>query len=610
MSRCSGKMAVVLALAVALTSGTAFAVSLDALDPGRTWRLGRVRIEGNRAIGKREIRRTMLLETRPWYAVWRRPPFFDPVTLETDVERVVLLYRRQGHYRARVDYDIHVPDDGDALTVVVTVAEGPVVMVERVDVTLRGAELAPRARARLLRRLPIAAGQPFTEASYDAAVTHLLQFYRERGYARAAVTKKATVDVRATAGVVSYDVDSGPRCFFGDVTIAGAEDVAPDVVRREVVFRSGQPFRAALLDETRENLVGLHLFRTVSIVEGGEGERVDVVIRVIEQPPREVTLGVGFDSEELVRGFASWRHFNFLGGARQLGVSVRASLLERTIGATFLQPHFPVHDARTALLFSQAQEDEDPFTLDRTRVSPRIEWRLRSPYGIFVAHRFEYNTLTEVKNAVVDAFPGIAPKHSVLSGVVLGTEWTNIDDPLEPTRGAAATATVEPVGDFLGGDVSFVRLTWEGRVYGRLPGKLVGTARLRLGAADPLASSQEVPYYERFFAGGIDSVRGYDRWRVGPLIRDTPVGGRTRVEWSLEVRRPITERVAAAVFLDAGQVSVRSYDFPFGDLRYGAGIGGRYRSPIGPIGVDLGIPNDPPADDQPWRVHVNLGGTF
>jgi outer membrane protein assembly complex protein YaeT len=603
-------MAVALALAVALTSGTAFAVPLHALDPGRTWRLGRLRIEGNHAIGKREIRRAMLVETRAWYAVWRRRPFFDPVTLVTDVERVRRLYRRQGHYLARVDYDIQVPDEGDALTVVLTVTEGPVATVERVEVRLAGAELPPRTRARLLGRVPIAAGQPFTEAAYNAAVTHLLQFYRGRGYARAAVTKKAIVDVETGAAVVSYDVDSGPRCVFGDVTIAGTKDVAPDVVRREVAFRPGQPFRAALLDQTRENLVGLHLFRTVSIVEGGERERVDVAIRVIEQPPREVTLGVGFDTEELVRGFASWRHFNFLGGARQLGVSVRASQLERTIGAAFVQPHFPVHDARTALLFSLAREDEDPFTLDRTRVSPRIEWRLRSPFGIFVAHRFEYNTLTDVKNVIADAFPGIAPQHSVLSGVVFGTEWTTIDDPLEPTRGAAATATVEPVGDFLGGDVSLVRATWEGRVYGRLPAKLVGAARLRLGAADPLASSQEVPYYERFFAGGIDSVRGYDRWRVGPLIRDTPVGGRTRVEWSVEVRRPITERIAAVVFLDAGQVSVRSYDFPFGDLKYGAGIGGRYRSPIGPIGVDLGIPNDPPADDPPWRVHVSLGGTF
>ncbi len=610
MGRWSGTTTVALALVIALALGAAHAEPLDGLDLGRTWRLGRIRVAGTGTIGAREVRSVMLSETRPWYAIWRPLPVFDPVTLETDLDRIRLHYRRQGYYRARVDSDIHVPDDGDVLSVVVSVDEGPAVHVERVEVSLAGVELPVRARAKLLGGLPVVAGQRFTEAGYNAVVTYVLQFYRQRGYARAAVTKRARVDVRDEIALVSYDVDSGVACVFGDVEITGTEAVDPGVVRREVAFESGQPFRVSLLERTRENLAGLRLFRTISIVEAGEGERVDVHIRVTEQPAREVTLGVGFDTEELVRGFVAWRHFNFLGGARQLGVSVRASALEQTIGAGLLQPHFPTHDARTTLAFSQGREDEDPFTLDRTRVGPRVDWRVWEPFGLFVAHRFEYDTLSNVKNAVADAFPGIAPKDSVLSGIMLGAEWTAIDDPVEPTRGWASKASVEPVGAFLGGDVSLVRLTWEGRVYERFPGKLVGSARLRLGAADPVGSSAEVPYYERFFTGGINSVRGYDRWRVGPRIENTPVGGRTRVEWSVEVRRPITERLAAAVFLDAGQVSVRSYDFPFANLKYGAGVGGRYRSPLGPVNLDIGFPNDPPGNDQPWHVDVSLGGSF
>jgi len=145
-----------------------------------------------------------------------------------------------------------------------------------------------------------------------------------------------------------------------------------------------------------------------------------------------------------------------------------------------------------------------------------------------------------------------------------------------------------------------------------LIGKLLGSVRLRLGAADPIAGDQEIPIYERFYAGGINSVRGYGRWRVGPLIDDEPVGGRTLVETSVELRHPLplTDMFDGVVFLDSGQVSLDSWDFPFDDLQYGTGVGVRVKTPIGPLGVDFGVPIDPPPEDQPWQIHVSLGAPF
>src|SRR5581483_9623793 len=116
--------------------------------------------------------------------------------------------------------------------------------------------------------------------------------------------------------------------------------------------------------------------------------------------------------------------------------------------------------------------------------------------------------------------------------------------------------------------------------------------------------------FERFYAGGINSVRGYERWRVGPLVDDDPIGGRSVVEWSLELRHPITEQLGGALFLDAGQVSRSSFDIPFGSLRYGTGFGVRYKSPVGPLRVDLGFPVQPPDDDPRWQVHVSVGAAF
>src|SRR5207247_326248 len=254
------------------------------------------------------------------------------------------------------------------------------------------------------------------------------------------------------------------------------------------------------------NLMALRLFRTIRIDEDKSRDpRVAVRIRVIEAPRHEVRFGVGYDTEEQLRGLAGWRDYDLLGGARQLGFTARASFLRRSIGA----------------------------------------------------------------------------------------DWNWTDDLLDPTRGWVTSASVEPVGGFLGGKFSFVRLQGEGRRYQPLVADLAAAFRFRLGAEEPFGGSRDVPLFERLYAGGIGSVRGYERRHVGPLIDDDPVGGRSLVEGSAELRHPVTERLGAALFAGAGQGSLRSLGFPLDDLRYGFGFGVRYKSPVGPLRVDLGFPLEP-----------------
>jgi outer membrane translocation and assembly module TamA len=105
-------------------------------------------------------------------------------------------------------------------------------------------------------------------------------------------------------------------------------------------------------------------------------------------------------------------------------------------------------------------------------------------------------------------------------------------------------------------------------------------------------------------------VRGYERRHVGPFDAGDPIGGRSLIEGSLELRHPITETFGGAVFLDAGQVSLPSFTFPVGHLDYGAGFGVRYRSPIGPLRVYLGFPTNPPPGDPHWKVDLSIGQAF
>jgi outer membrane protein assembly complex protein YaeT len=598
-------------LLAALAPCAARAVTVDALDLGVDWQLRALKLRGNHAVSSRAIKHALVTKPRTWFALWRHRPTFDPTAFTTDLERLHRLYRSRGFYHARIDHDLETDPEDRTLVAVLVIDEGVAVHVQHLEVDLGGEPLGDAEREALLAKLPIHEGDRFTEEAYGKGLTYLRAYYREHGHARVQVEKHAQIDPARNSATVRYEVDSGPTAVFGTTTITGTKKVDPEIIRRELVFEPGDPFTQSRIDRTRKNLANLTLFRVIRIEEDpSRNPTVDMTVHVDEAPPREIRLGIGYDTEEQVRGLAAWRHYNFLGGARQLGFTARASLIERAATADFLQPHFPGADNRVRLLFTLAQDEEDTYTLERISLSPRFEWQATQRVTGFVFHRSEYDSLSSVKEAVRRALPGGAPANVFLSGIGVGADWNETDDLLDPTRGFVVTGTVEPVGGVLGGDVSFVRGVVEGRFYQPLVAQLGGAFRLKLGTAEVLDGTGEVPLYERFYAGGLNSVRGYGRRRVGPLVDDEPIGGRTLVETSFELRHPITETIGAAVFLDAGQVDLRTADFPFDDLRYGAGVGVRYKSPVGPLRVDLAFPNDPPGDDAHWQVHLSLGGAF
>lgn len=596
-------------LVLLLAPRSSHGVPLDALAPDVAWQVRAIAFRGNTALSTRALRAAMAQAERPWYLPWRPRPVFDAAALQGDLDHLISLYRSEGYYHATVRADA-APRADATVVVTIDVDEGPPIRTRAVDVVLDGDPL-PADVAASLTPLPLEVGDTFTSDRYQRTEGVLRTAYREHGYAQVRVTRRATVDLATEAAEATYTVDSGPPCRFGDVTVVGTKDVDPDVVRRELAFRSGEPFRESLLTRTRNNLLAMNLFRVVRLDEtSADGGQVDVRVEVREGPPREVRAGIGYATDEGVGGLASWRHYDFLGGARQLGVTARLSQILRAAQLDFLQPHFPTAESRLRALVSQDRQSEDPWTVERSRLSPRLEWRPYAPLTAYGFYRAEYDSLRSVSRAVAQALPGSTPSSSVLSGLGIGTAFTATDDFVNPTRGWELSGTVEPVGTFLGGDVNFVRMTAEGRLYVPLGAGFLGAGRVRIGTADPIPPSPEIPVFERFYAGGVNSVRGYGRWRIGPLAGDEPLGGRSIVEASIELRRHVTESITALLFVDGGQVALASYDFPVGDLQYGVGFGVRFASPIGPIGADLGFPVQPPAGDQHWQITASVGRVF
>jgi outer membrane protein assembly complex protein YaeT len=578
---------------------------VEELSPAVTWRVRAIEITGNQTFSSAELRAQIVTQERSWYTPWRDRPIFEPQEFLTDLERIRRYYEARGYYDTRVAYDLELDDS--LVTAKIEVHESEPVRVAEVKVGIKGTR-----KLALPAELPIKTGEIFTEADYQQGDAVLKQFFLDQTYAHVEVERSTRIDLAGRKAFVGYVIDLGPEARFGGTGVEGMKAVDPRLITREIEWQPGEPFSLQKIDWTRQNLLDLNLFASVQIgwETNQRPETVRMTIRVREKPPREVKLGVGYSTEDQYRLQAEWKHYNWFGGGRQLSVSGQYAGVTSTIGAQFTQPHFLSRRTAGVLQLRQDQQDEDTYLLYATRFRPRLEHRFSRQLRGTLAYRTEFAKLSNIDDATDTALGGVK-RSGLLSGPSLSLIYDSTDSPLDPKTGNVVTFQADQPGVIWGGDFAFWKATVEGKKYVGVGWQTVLAGRIELGLADSLGSDRDFPIFERFYAGGEKSVRGYGRRRLGPRsAADDPIGGLSLVEGSLELRRPIWGALGGALFLDFGQVDVDAYRVPFDDLKFAAGPGVTYTTPIGPLRLDLGIPFQPPAGDSSWQIHFSIGQFF
>ena len=214
--------------------------------------------------------------------------------------------------------------------------------------------------------------------------------------------------------------------------------------------------------------------------------------------------------------------------------------------------------------------------------------------------------------------PDTGRASGTLGAIDLDVERTALDDALNPHSGTVLTLHLLDAARALHGSYHFQEVMAEGRAFLPMGSTVVLANRARIGSLFA-ASVEDMPFSARYFLGGSTSVRGWGRFEISPLDpQGLPIGGRSLVELSSELRFPISGKLHGVAFLDAGRVGADSNDYGFGDLRYAVGPGLRYLTPIGPVRVDLGIQLNPipgllingVPERRRWRLHFSIGQAF
>jgi translocation and assembly module TamA len=413
------------------------------------------------------------------------------------------------------------------------------------------------------------------------------------------------VDHAARVARVSVTVVPGPPVRIGRVTVSGLEQVQEPFVRRRLAFKEGDPLTSTSIDAARQALVESGLFRTVRISYPREdltATVLPVTVEVAERPHRSIGVGLGYSTNTGALAKVFWEHRNLFNEGERLRATGQLGQKDSLLELSFREPDFLRTDQ--ALLASLKAQDEETDAYDRKSYggSLAVERKLWDNWKGSLGVSYEHAFVTRHDIDTEEDLLGLP--------VTLSRDTT--DNLLDPTRGSRLRLTATPYAPIGQQKTAFLVLSARHTFYQSLDeaGDIVGAGWVGLGSI-PGADLADIPLSRRFYAGGGGSVRGFAYQHAGPLDRfNDPTGGSSLFEFGGEVRFKVTETIGIVPFLEAGSV----YDdaLPkFGQkLFWGAGIGVRYYTPIGPLRLDIATPLNPRRDDAKVQFYVSLGQAF
>ncbi|MFQ5348616.1 MAG: autotransporter assembly complex family protein [Rhodothalassiaceae bacterium] len=538
------------------------------------------------------------------------PRFYGALRARIDEDRADLIrfLRSEGFYDAEIAFDIDATQH--PLRVILEVTSGARYRIAEVETVFAGPPPGDAVLRALKGSLSLHPGDPSRAADILAAEKGILDRLQELGHPLAeARPREVVIDHATNSATVRYHIAAGPQLLFGTVFFTGADDVDRGYLARLVPWTAGTPYDRRLVDAYRRTLIGTRLFSAVAIdfaepaaALHKKTRPLPADLRVTLAPARLRTIAVsaGFSTSEGAGGDVSWEHRNLLGAGERLTLTLTGAEIEQSLTADFRKPDFRRRGQTLTAGAGLVRESSDAFD--------SLEFRSRLGLERHVGARWTLTGQGEVTLSNVDDLQG--SRTFLLSALPLAVAWDSRDDLLDPRRGGYVRLGVTPHLALQDTLFSFLKSELQASAYEGLLGESVTLAqRLRLGSVSG-AARDRLPANRRFFAGGGGSIRGFGFRNVGPLDADgDPLGGRSLLELSFEMRSRLGRRFGIVPFVDGGEVWEQTLP-QFDRLRWSAGLGLRYFTDFAPIRIDVAFPlNRRPGEDR-LQLYISLGQSF
>jgi translocation and assembly module TamA len=556
----------------------------------------------------------------------------------TDVELATRLMHSHCYYAGKASFTID--DSASPVTVSLSLDPGTIYLVGSAQISYSPEPVIPqqfRERTRATgfwdidrERLPppsfptsipdVSIGQPIKAADMLAAVEALPGRLHRQGYPLASIAdSRYTLDHEARQLHAHVRIKPGPPALLGELRVEGTEKVNPQYIQRLAPWKKGQvPWDANTVEDYANHLRSIGLFRTVKVhpltqeLETSDQEdgvvTLPLQVDVAEAPLRSVGGSARYDTDTGFGVEAFWEHRNLFGNGERLSLNAPVATEVQGLKAAFEKPAFLMREQRLLLSASALRENTDAYDKSAVTGSVDVERHLSRHWWWSFGMGGESGRIENNED----------PEQSYnFFGPRIGLRRDGRNNKLNPTAGSDIWLKLKPYTGFYGESFTALGSTLAVSGYyapfkknGQPDDKLVLAGRIELGSMMGTAL-HSLPSSLRYYKGGAGSVRGYAHQSLGPRDDDDePLGGRSYQVVNLEARYKITNDIGIVPFLDGGMVYKDELPPLLYDMKWGAGLGLRYYTPIGPVRLDVGCPLQPISGDPPVQIYISIGQAF
>ncbi len=576
----------------------------------------KIEFYGNHHFTKPELLRQVSMYTRSWFqkTIKRKSPFlFSREILENDLDRLLIFYQKEGYLHANVKIREIKKVEKDKVEIHIQIDENEPVFVK--ELVFNHENSIPdsawqQALSAIEPKLNLKKNTLFKDRLFHADKQFIINYFQNIGYPYIKIN--STLKITNTNELnLSWEIVSGLKCVFSQIVQEGNNKVQSSFINKLIPFKTGDVYNQQLMEKTQENLYATGLFQIVSLqanLEPQQNTKIPVTVYVKESPQKSIKFGAGYGREDRFRVFCRFQRIGLFNSARRAIINFKHSYLEPYhLDVAWHQPMFLYHKTNLVINPFIQKEKEPGYVIEEFGVDVPVQIQFSQHLNGTIGYTFERVKHQLLNNMITETQLIQDNQLYNKSSINWSMTYDNSFPLFSPETGSYTALNLKYSGLGLKSTFHFTKILFEHRRYIKTY-QTVFAWRIKTGAVTSRDAHNFIPYEDRFFSGGAYSVRGWLRAQLGPKKNGIPTGGNGLFEQSIEWRFPIIGPLSGVVFYDMGNVWNSASHISVNEIRYAAGGGLRYKTPIGPVRIDLGRPVWD--NENNVQIHISVGQAF
>jgi len=563
-----------------------------------------IEFSGNESISSDELLDNMFSTPTNWFErsiLGIDPSYYESELFQEDLQNIIRLYQRRGFLKVKIDSTTVLSDEKSLKTILrVVIDEGDPVVVKNVRIFLsKNQEIDARKDSiisLLQENMAIKTSEIFADANLLIDEKNFMEFFSNSGYPHTKVKYSLSISQEENFVDLLWEIDAGPLSRFGEITFSGYERTSEDLLRRKLNFYEGDIYDAGKISESQQSLYNLGLFYVATfksfLSENRENDIIPIEVIIKEVPLFRAEFGIGYGRDEKLRISTNLKINGPFGAPSKINIEAKHSALD-ALKLSFIYANMDFLKLNTILRVKTSfrRQTEPAFEAERKGIDVALLRNLWFDIYGSIMLNFENVNQDTTTISYVNNTEGFQEDYNK-TGITFGLNLNASSPFFNPATGFQTSLVFSYMGITPNSEYNYTFTMFELRKYFTIiRERVIFAYKFNIGALNSLDEHQFIPIEDRFFSGGSNSIRGWSRSLLGPLDSNgKPIGGNSILENSAEIRLKFTQKLGMVAFLDFGNVWLQKYTYPVNDMRYAAGMGFRYSTPIGPIRLDFALP--------------------